>query len=116
MLELQEDDFDTDLTGFEFPEIDQLFSKVHNKEVKEDDFDVDDELKKPTVAKQGDIWYLGKHRVICGDSTLPETYTSLMGDKKANLVMTDPPNNFEVEKTAGKIKNDNMADEAFYKV
>ncbi len=46
-----------------FPEIDQLFSKVHNKEVKEDDFDVDEELKKPTIAKQGDIWYLGRSTV-----------------------------------------------------
>lgn len=115
MLDFQEADFDTDLTGFEFPEIDQLFSKVHNKEVKEDDFDVDEELKKPTIAKQGDIWYLGKHRVICGDSTLPETYTSLLGDKKANLVLTDPPYNVNVEETAGKIKNDNMSDSDFYK-
>ena len=114
MVDLQDADFNLDLTGFEAPEIDQLFSKVHNKEVKEDDFDVDGELKKPTISKQGDIWHLGKHRVICGDSTKPETYQLLLGDKKANLVVTDPPYNVNVEETAGKIKNDDMSDADFY--
>ncbi|MFS9219472.1 site-specific DNA-methyltransferase [Streptococcus sanguinis] len=114
MVDLQDADFNLDLTGFEAPEIDQLFSKVHNKEVKEDDFDVDGELTKPTISKQGDIWHLGKHRVICGDSTKPETYQLLLGNKKANLVVTDPPYNVNVEETAGKIKNDNMSDADFF--
>ena len=114
MVDLQDADFNLDLTGFEAPEIDQLFSKVHNKEVKEDDFDVDGELTKPTISKQGDIWHLGKHRVICGDSTKPETYQLLLGNKKANLVVTDPPFNVNVEETAGKIKNDNMSDADFF--
>ncbi|MCC3172170.1 site-specific DNA-methyltransferase [Streptococcus sanguinis] len=114
MVDLQDADFNLDLTGFEAPEIDQLFSKVHNKEVKEDDFDVDAELTKPTISKQGDIWHLGKHRVICGDSTKPVTYQLLLEDKKANLVVTDPPYNVNVEETAGKIKNDDMSDAEFY--
>lgn len=114
MVDLQDADFNLDLTGFEAPEIDQLFSKVHNKEVKEDDFDVDGELTKPTISKQGDIWHLGKHRVICGDSTKQETYQLLLGDKKANLVVTDPPYNVNVEETAGKIKNDDMSDADFF--
>lgn len=114
MVDLQDADFNLDLTGFEAPEIDQLFSKVHNKEVKEDDFDVDGELTKPTISKQGDIWHLGKHRVICGDSTKSETYQLLLGDKKANLVVTDPPYNVNVEETAGKIKNDDMSDTDFF--
>lgn len=114
MVDLQDADFNLDLTGFEAPEIDQLFSKFHNKEVKEDDFDVDEELIKPTISKQGDIWHLGKHRVICGDSTNPETYQLLLEDKKANLVVTDPPYNVNVEETAGKIKNDDMSDADFY--
>lgn len=114
MVDLQDADFNLDLTGFEAPEIDQLFSKVHNKEVKEDEFDVDGELTKPTISKQGDIWHLGRHRVICGDSTKPETYQLLLGDKKANLVVTDPPYNVNVEETAGKIKNDDMSDSDFY--
>lgn len=115
LVDLQNVDFNIDLTGFEAPEVEQLFSKVHDKEVKEDDFDVDEALKKPTVSKSGDLWLLGKHRLICGDSTLPETFTALMDGIKANIVVTDPPYNVNVEETAGKIKNDNMADADFYK-
>lgn len=115
LVDLKTQDFNTDFTGFEAPEIEQLFSKVHNKEIKEDDFDVDEELKKPTMSKLGDIWLLGRHRFICGDSTKPETYDALMDGQLANMVLTDPPYNVDVEETAGKIKNDNMADEDFYK-
>ena len=115
LVDLQSVDFNTDLTGFEAPEIEQLFSKVHNKDIKEDDFDVEQELKNPPVSQKGDIWLLGRHRVICGDSTLPETYTKLMEGRRANLVLTDPPYNVNVEETAGKIQNDNMPDEDFYK-
>ena len=113
--DLQDSDFDVAFTGFEPPEIEQLFNKVHDKKVSEDDFDVDEELKKPTVAKAGDIYCLGRHRVICGDSLLPETYNRLMEGKKANMVLTDPPYNVNVEETAGKIKNDNIDSESFYK-
>ena len=115
IVDLQSANFNTDFTGFEAPEIEQLFSKVHNKDIKEDDFDVEEELKKPTMSMLGDVWLLGRHRLICGDSTLPETYTKLMEGKRANMVLTDPPYNVDVEETAGKIKNDNMPDEDFYK-
>ena len=115
IVDLQSANFNTDFTGFEAPEIEQLFSKVHNKDIQEDDFDVEVELQKPTMSRLGDVWLLGRHRLICGDSTLPETYTKLMEGKKANLVLTDPPYNVNVEETAGKIKNDNMPDEDFYK-
>lgn len=114
LLDLQESDFNLDLTGFEPPEIDDIFSNIHDKELSEDEFDVEEELKKPTVTRRGDIWQLGKHRVICGDSTKSETYDQLLGDKKANLVVTDPPYNVDVEETAGKILNDNMSDGDFY--
>ena len=114
LLDLQESDFNLDLTGFEPPEIDNILSNVHDKELSEDEFDVEEELKKPTVSRHGDIWQLGKHRVICGDSTKSETYDQLLGDKKANLVVTDPPYNVDVEETAGKILNDNMSDGDFY--
>lgn len=114
LLDLQESDFNLDLTGFEPPEIDEILSNVHDKELSEDEFDVEEELKKPTVSRHGDVWQLGKHRVICGDSTKSETYDQLLGDKKANLVVTDPPYNVDVEETAGKILNDNMSDGDFY--
>lgn len=115
LLNLQESDFNLDLTGFEPPEIDDILSNVHDKDLSDDDFDVEEELKKSTFSKRGDIWQLGKHRVICGDSTKAETYDQLLGDKKANLVVTDPPYNVDVEETAGKILNDNMPDSDFYK-
>ena len=114
LVDLQDAQFNLDLTGFEAPEIDQLFSKLHNKYIEEDDFDVEEELKNPTFSQAGDIWTLGRHRVICGDSTLPETFKLLMESKKANLVLTDPPYNVNVDETAGKIKNDNMPDADFY--
>lgn len=114
LLDLQESDFNLDLTGFEPPEIDDILSNVHDKELSEDEFDVEEELKKPTVSRHGDIWQLGKHRVICGDSTKAETYKQLLNDRKANLVVTDPPYNVDVEETAGKILNDNMSDGDFY--
>ena len=114
LVDLQDAQFNLDLTGFEAPEIDQLFSKLHNKDIEEDNFDVEEELKNPAFSHAGDIWTLGRHRVICGDSTLPETFKLLMEGKRANLVLTDPPYNVNVEETAGKIKNDNMPDADFY--
>ena len=85
MEELQNLGFDLGLTGFDESEIADLFD-INSDEAKQDDFDVDAELEKPCKSKTGDIWHLGKHTVICGDSTLPETYTALLGDTKVNLV------------------------------
>jgi len=112
--DIQNSSFDLGKTGFDPPEIETLFNKVHSKDVKEDDFDVEKELKQPVFSKPGDLWCLGKHRVFCGDSTKPESYTALMEGQKANLVLTDPPYNVDVEETAGKIMNDNMSDADFY--
>ena len=103
--------YDPLLTGFDEKELDALFA---TDEAKEDNFDVDEELKQPVFSQLGDLWLLGKHRVICGDSTGEEVYTRLMDGMKANLVLTDPPYNVDVEETAGKIMNDNMDDSEFY--
>ena len=110
--ELQGMDFDSLLTGFDEKELSKLFDD--GKEAKDDDFDVDAELQKLTFSKAGDVWTLGRHRLVCGDSTKPETYEVLMDDRKANLVVTDPPYNVDYKGTAGKIKNDNMASEKFF--
>lgn len=112
IADLQGADFDVSLTGFDPAELDDLLDI--GADAKDDDFDVGAELEKPTFSKVGDIWTLGRHRLICGDSTKAETYDLLMGGTKANLVITDPPYNVNYEGSAGKIKNDNMADEAFY--
>lgn len=109
--------FDVSLTGFDAAEIEDLFSKVHDKDVQDDDFDADkalEDIKEP-VSKQGDIWILGKHRLLCGDSTKAETYEKLMKGKKANLVVTDPPYSVNYSSKAGSIKNDNLSDKDFYK-
>ena len=109
---LQADAFDLALTGFDEKELSKLFDD--GNDAKDDDFDVDEELKKPTFSKAGDVWKLGRHRLVCGDSTKPETYEVLMEGRKANLVLTDPPYNVNYKGTAGKIKNDNMASEKFF--
>ena len=109
--ELQGMDFDVAFTGFDEKEIGKLLS---TNETEEDDFDVEAELEKPPITREGDVWLLGRHRLICGDSTKPETYDILMDGKKANLIVTDPPYNVNYEGTAGKIKNDNLSDDAFY--
>lgn len=109
---LQAEAFDLSLTGFDEKELSDLFKD--DADVQEDDFDVDAELEKPTFSKNGDVWTLGRHRLVCGDSTKAETFGTLMQGRKANLVVTDPPYNVNYEGTAGKIKNDNLADEKFY--
>ena len=114
IADLQGADFDVSLTGFEPEEIDALFKDGVKDAVHDDDFDIDAELQKPTVTKQGDLWLLGRHRLVCGDSTKAETYSLLMADNRANLVVTDPPYNVNYEGAAGKIKNDNMEGGAFY--
>ena len=110
---LQGEDFDISLTGFDEKELADLFGA--GSDAKEDDFDVDAELQNPCFSRNGDIWHLGKHKVICGDSTLPETYQRLLGDTKANLVCTDPPYLVNLESASGKIKNDDLSDEEGYK-
>lgn len=114
ITDLQGTDFDVSLTGFDPAEIDDLFKDSVKDGLKDDDFDVEAELKKPTITKSGDVWTLGRHRLVCGDSTKADTFDLLMCGKKANLVVTDPPYNVNYEGSAGKIKNDNMANEAFY--
>lgn len=109
---LQAEAFDLSLTGFDEKELSDLFKD--DTDVEDDDFDVDSELKEPAITQLGDVWTLGRHRLVCGDSTKEETYDVLMQGQKANLVITDPPYNVNYEGTAGKIKNDNMADDKFY--
>jgi len=113
IADLQGTDFDVSLTGFDPEELEDLFRDDVKGGVKEDDFDVEAELKKPTFSKAGDLWLLGEHRLFCGDSTKPETFDLLMNGKKANLVVTDPPYNVDYKGSAGKIKNDSMAEDQF---
>ncbi len=114
ITELQGQDFDISLTGFEPAEIDDLFKDSLADGIHDDGFDVAGELEKPATTKGGDVWTLGRHRLVCGDSTKAETFSLLMAGRKANLVVTDPPYNVNYEAQAGRIKNDNLTDDAFY--
>ena len=113
LSDLKGEDFDVSLTGFDEKELARLFAEEDGAE--EDGFDVDAELEKPCFSKAGDVWHLGRHTVICGDSTKPETYSRLFGKEKVNLVCTDPPYLVNLESTSGKIKNDDLSDEEGYK-
>lgn len=101
---LQEMDFNIDLTGFELPE------QIEETNVVEDE--IPDEV--PTRAKLGDLWDLGGHKLICGDSTNLETIEKLLGGEKADLLITDPPYNVDYEGGTGmKIMNDKMDNDSF---
>ena len=113
MEALQGMDFDVSLTGFDEAEIADLLSA--DDETQEDDFDEDAALQAEPFVKAGDLWLLGKHRLLCADSTKPEDVKLLMDGKKANVCITDPP--YACNYTGGtgmKIMNDNLKGEEFY--
>ena len=109
---LEDYGFNVELTGFSTEELSSLFDL--GVEAEEDDFDVEEELKKPIFSKEGDIWTLGRHKVICGDSTLWDTFEKLLGETKVNLVCTDAPYFVELKNKSGTIKNDNLNDKEAY--
>ena len=112
--ELKDIGFDLELTGFGLDEIEKLFA-ADGKEVQDDDFDLTAALDQAAFVLPGDVWTLGRHRLICGDATDADTVKKLMGGRKANLVLTDPPYNVGFESASGlKIKNDSQKSEQFY--
>lgn len=117
LQELKLEEFDMNLTGFDFDEVDEILNDING--TKEDNFDVDsayEEIEEP-ITKPGDIWILGNHRLMCGDSTHKDDIMHLMNKQDADMLLTDPPYNVDyVGKTAEalKIKNDNMDDNQFY--
>lgn len=117
LAELKETNIDMDMTGFSFDEVDNMLKDITGS--KEDDFDVDqalNEIEEPT-SKPGDVWILGRHRLMCGNSTQKEDVMRLMNNQEADMILTDPPYNVDyVGKTseALKIENDNMNETEFY--
>ncbi len=112
LSELEGADFNLDLLGFDEAELSSIFDA--DKDVNEDDFDVEKELEEPCFSKTGDMWMLGKHRIICGDSTDSSTFEKLLGETKVNLVCTDAPYFVNLENASGKIKNDDLSDKEGY--
>lgn len=112
---LQGMDFDVGLTGFNNDEIADLFAGDDKSEAEDDDFDLSAALEKASFVQRGDIWTVGRHRLMCGDATSAEDVAALMDGKKANLIVTDPPYNVAFESSDGlSIKNDKMANDKFY--
>ena len=112
---LQGADFDVSLTGFGEDEIADLFSGDGEKDVKDDDFDLSAALEKAAFVERGDIWTVGRHRLMCGDATSAEDVSALMDGKKANLIVTDPPYNVAFKSGSGlSIQNDSMENGEFY--
>jgi len=109
---LQGADFELSILGFDDAELNKLLGGA--EEVQDDDFDVDAALKLPTFVLPGDLWHLGNHRLLCGDSTKPEDVARLMDGKQANICLTDAPYNVNFDGGKGKILNDNMPKEQFY--
>ncbi|MCL1855269.1 MAG: site-specific DNA-methyltransferase [Clostridia bacterium] len=106
--------FDLELTGFDAEEIEKLFA-TGEEDVQDDDFDLTAALEEAAFVLPGDVWTLGRHRLICGDATDADTVRRLMDGRKANLVLTDPPYNVAFESASGlKIKNDSMKADQFY--
>jgi len=114
MKELKDFDFNIELTGFDFAEINEILLD-DTKEVVEDDFEV--ELPDDPISKLGDIYQLGNHRLMCGSATDEKDVNILMNGEKADMVFTDPPYNINYMgvKDKRQIKNDKMSDEDFTK-
>jgi DNA modification methylase len=112
--DLKELGFDLEMTGFGAEEIEKLFADSGG-DVKDDDFDLTAALEQAAFVLPGDVWTLGRHRLICGDATDADTVRKLMDGRKANLVLTDPPYNVDFKGSSGlKIKNDSMKADQFY--
>jgi len=105
--------FDLSLTGFDEKELSSLFKT--ETEVEDDDYDLTAALEKAAFVQKGDRWIVGRHVLVCGDATNPDDVDKLMEDKRANLILTDPPYNVSFTSSSGlKIKNDSLKNEDFY--
>lgn len=110
---LQAEAFDLSLTGFDEKELSDLFKT--ESDVQDDDYDLTAALEKAAFVEKGDVWVVGRHRLVCGDATDPNDVDLMMDGKKANLIVTDPPYGVSFKSSSGlTIKNDSMKDNEFY--
>jgi DNA modification methylase len=122
MEELKLADYDLSLTGFDMSEAEKLMDELHKgDESEEEEFDVDGALPENPITQKGDIWLLGKHRLMCADSCDETDVAKLMDGKKADMVFTDPPWNVNYGATdhpswkSRTIMNDSMSTDDFKK-
>ena len=115
MQELQDLGYDLSMTGFDEKELADLFSDGTGSDAKDDDFDLTAALEKAAFVERGDIWTVGRHRLMCGDATSADDVSALMNGVKANLILTDPPYGVSFKSSSGlTIQNDSMKNEEFY--
>lgn len=111
---LQGEAFDVSLTGFDEKELADLFKNGSDSDAEDDDYDLSAALEKAAFVERGDIWTVGRHRLMCGDATSAEDVAALMDGRKANLILTDPPYGVSFKSSSGlTIQNDSMKDEEF---
>ena len=112
---LKDEDFDLSFTGFDESELLDLFGDDSKGKVEDDNFDLSLALEKASFVEKGDVWTIGKHRLMCGDATSKEDVQILMGDTKGNLILTDPPYGVSFKSSSGlTIENDSMKNDEFY--
>jgi len=111
---LKELDFDISLTGFNVDELDDIFQAEEEQEIVEDDFDI--EPPEEPKAKLGDIYQLGNHRLMCGDSTSEEDVNKLMNGVKADMVFTDPPYGMNLDTDYSKMEGNGRKGKTYSKV
>lgn len=113
---LQEMDFDPMLTGFDEAELADLFGAGEEGDVKDDDYDLTAALEKAAFVQRGDIWTVGRHRLMCGDATSKEDVDALMDGKTGNMILTDPPYGVSFKSGSGlTIANDSIRGTEFYR-
>ncbi|MEY8763145.1 MULTISPECIES: site-specific DNA-methyltransferase [Clostridium] len=115
LSDLQDESFDISLLGFDSDELEKLMNDDSGKNVEDDDFNLSAALEKASFVERGDIWTVGKHHLMCGDATSADDVNTLMGNKRANLIVTDPPYGVSFKASDGlTIENDSLKGEEFY--
>ena len=115
LSDLQDDAFDLSLLGFNDNDLEKLLADPATGDAQDDDFDLTAALEKATFVEQGDLWTVGRHRLLCGDATSAEDVDRLMDGKTANLILTDPPYGVSFKAADGlTIQNDSLKGDAFY--
>lgn len=115
LSDLQDNAFDLSLLGFDDKELEKLLNSDSDSDVEDDDFDLSAALEKASFVETGDLWTVGRHRMLCGDATSSEDVNTLMDGKRANLILTDPPYGVSFKASDGlTIKNDSLKGEEFY--
>ncbi len=115
LSDLQGEGVDLSITGFDENELADLFDDKSKSDVEDDGYDLSAALEKATFVQRGDIWTVGRHRLMCGDATSADDVAALMGCKRANLLLTDPPYGVSFKSSSGlTIQNDSIKDEDFY--